>query len=93
MDLTNKWMNDPTFLAQAAHFFGAVSLIMTAAHFAGNTGGFITGGVLMALAIVKEFWYDIVYEIPKQSFWDSALDFSFYFIGTLVASGILFFSK
>jgi hypothetical protein len=92
MNLTNKWMNDPTFLAQSAHFFGAVATVMTAAHFFGKTGGLITAGVFTAAALVKEFWYDLKYEIPKQSFGDSALDFAFYGIGLVLSTAILLFT-
>jgi len=92
MNLTNKWMNDPTFLAQSAHFFGAVSIIMTAAHFFGKTGGFITAGIFTLAALIKEFWYDLKFELPKQSFGDSALDFTFYMIGITLSSSILYFS-
>jgi hypothetical protein len=93
MDLTNKWMNDPTFLAQSAHFFGAMATIMTVAHFTGRTGGLITAGVFTAAAIVKEFWYDLKYELPKQSFADSFLDFTFYMVGVGLAAAILWFGK
>jgi hypothetical protein len=92
MNLTNKWMNDPTFLAQSAHFFGAVATVMTATHFFGKTGGLITVGLFAAAAVAKEFWYDLVYEIPKQSFWDSALDFAFYGLGLALSTTILLLS-
>lgn len=93
MNLTNKWMNDPTFLAPSAHFFGAMATIMTVAHFAGKTGGLIAAGLFTAAAVVKEFWYDMKYELPKQSWGDSGLDFAFYMVGVVLASGILLLGK
>lgn len=92
-DLTNTWMNNPTFLAQSAHFFSAIAIIMTLAHFFGEAGGLVAAGLFTAYAVVKEFWYDLKYELPKQSLGDSALDFTFYMIGVTVASCILIFAK
>jgi hypothetical protein len=89
MDLTNKWMNDPTFLAQSAHFFGAVAVIMSFCHFLGKPGGLIAAGILVAAAAVKEFWYDLKFELPKQTLKDSALDFTFYMVGIVVAGAMV----
>lgn len=93
LNLTNTWMNNPTFLAQAAHFFGAVAIIMSLAHFLGETGGFISAGLFLAYAVVKEFWYDLKYELPKQSFGDSALDFTFYLLGIVASCFMLLYHK
>lgn len=93
MNLTNSWMNDPTFLAQSAHFFGALSTVMIASYFWGKKGCLISSAALISIMAIKEFWYDLVYEIPKQSFGDSALDFSFYIIGAVIATGLVLFVK
>jgi hypothetical protein len=92
INLTNKWMNNPTFLAQSAHFFAAYSVMMTADHFWGKTASLITAGIFMAVAAVKEFWYDANYEIPKQTNFDNILDFSGYAVGTAVALLVILLS-
>jgi multisubunit Na+/H+ antiporter MnhB subunit len=84
MNLTNKWMNDPTYLAQAAHLLGAYSVMITAGHFWGHVGCIIAAIVFTALTAVKEFWYDANYEIPKQTNFDNILDFSMYAVGTII---------
>ena len=89
MSLTNTWMNDPTFLAQSAHFFGAIATTMVMSYLFGKKGGLITVGLFTAVAAVKEFWYDLVYELPKQTFGDSALDFTFYLVGLVFAASLL----
>lgn len=81
--LTNKWMNDPNFLAQSAHFFGSYAAMLTAEALWGHTGSIITGIVFMLAAALKEFWYDANYELPKQTAFDNILDFSFYGVGTI----------
>ena len=89
IDLTNTWMNNPTFLAQFAHFFGMVAIIMSISHFLGLRGGLIVAGLLVVYAVIKEFWYDLGYELPKQTLADSGLDFAFYMVGIIVACGML----
>ncbi len=89
MNLQNSWMTNPTFLAQAAHFFGAVSVVMTTGYFNMNAG-WIAGCILAVLAAFKEFWYDLRFELPKQTVGDSALDMLFYLLGDIFAIGLLF---
>jgi hypothetical protein len=93
MNLTNTWMNDPTFLAQSAHFFGAIAVLMTASHIFGKEVALIIAGVFVVLALIKEFWYDLNYELPKQTVGDSALDFTFYMVGVVVACCFIIFIK
>jgi hypothetical protein len=85
MNLTNSWMTDPAFLAQSAHFFGATSAIMASSYFFGKRGAIISAIIFLVVAGFKEFWYDLVFELPKQTFGDSALDFSFYLLGVVVS--------
>lgn len=88
--LTNTWMNNPTFLAQTAHFFGAVSVIMISNHFWDAKGMWIVASIFVVLAFIKEFWYDLTFELPKQTLIDSVLDFTFYILGIVSAIGLVF---
>lgn len=76
-----SFMMNTQYLAQVGHFFGAFSLIFTSGAFFGHHLNpiFITG---IALAAVKEFWFDLVYE--KDSLPDSLMDFTFYVLGGLL---------
>jgi hypothetical protein len=83
-------MNNPNFLAQMAHFLGGALLITLSGLFFGVYGmwaALITG---ILLAAIKEFWYDMVYELPKQTWGDSILDFTFYVVGGLAGIGIIY---
>ena len=93
IDLTNSWMNNPTFLAQSAHFFSAITVVMIASYFWGKKGCLYAAGIFALIAATKEFWYDLVYETPKQTFGDSALDYLFYFIGLSVAAALVLLTK
>jgi hypothetical protein len=92
--LTNTWMNNPQYLAQVGHFLGGGYVMTLAtlaaliwAHGAGAPLGW-TLGVGIAAAAIKEFYYDLRYELPKQTIADSAMDFTFYVVGGLVGAGI-----
>lgn len=41
-------------------------------------------GVLLAIAGVKEFWFDATYEVPKQTFFENVTDFIGYAFGILL---------
>lgn len=83
----NTWMNSPQYLAQVGHFLGglcALLLATLAAVLWGHATSMIplyTLGVGVTLAAVKEFWYDMKYELPKQTWGDSLMDFGFYILG------------
>lgn len=81
----NSWMNSSQYLAQVGHFFGAYSLIFTVGVLWGSTTMFIVFGGGVLLAAIKEFWYDMVAELPKQTWTDSLMDFCFYLFGGCVA--------
>jgi hypothetical protein len=87
-----NWMNNSEYLAQSSHFAFGYAIIMTAMAISlirdwGWSLIFWVLGIGVALASLKEFWFDMVYEIPKQTWGDSILDFSFYMIGA--ATGLL----
>jgi hypothetical protein len=80
----NKWMNDPQYLAQVGHSLGGFALILTLRVFFGPFWmlvGLILG---LMLAAGKEFWYDMKYELPAQTWFDSVMDFGFYLLGASV---------
>lgn len=89
MNWTNKWMNNSTFLAQSAHFFGAYSTVMSSYVFGGKVAAIIVSGSFIAAAAIKEFFYDAKYEIPTQTTFDNVLDFSSYMVGLGVALAVV----
>jgi hypothetical protein len=93
IDISNSWMTNPIFLAESAHFFGAIATIMTSTRFWGKKGAIITAIIFTICAAIKEFWYDLGYELPKQTFGISLLDYAFYIIGIVVALLIVFLIK
>jgi hypothetical protein len=86
--LTNTWMNNPTYLAQMAHFLGAYAIIFTTFHFAGLQKALLATLAGALIAAIKEFWYDANYELPKQTSFDNILDFTMYVIGGGVALAV-----
>jgi hypothetical protein len=94
----NRWMNDPQYLAQFAHFFGAYSLIATTTIISMVFGWgwmpmLIVLGIGIAVATWKEFWYDLRKELPKQTWGNSTMDFGFYMLGGAVGMGIAAFAE
>ena len=87
----NTWMNNPQYLAQVGHFLGGASLIMLMALIGWNIQyvwiAFLLGSIC---AGIKEFWYDANYELPKQTWQDNLMDFSFYEIGGGVGTGLTY---
>jgi hypothetical protein len=89
----DSWMMNVQIIAQGVHFLLGFSAILLTA-LIGVLAGYPTGpvevalGVVVVLAAVKEFFYDIVYELPKQTWGDSIMDFAFYLLGAAVATGI-----
>jgi hypothetical protein len=89
----NTWMNNPQYLAQVGHFLGGASLMMLTTMFSWNLLClWATFGVGLLVAGVKEFWYDANYELPKQSWKDNLMDFSFYALGGLAGVGLSYWA-
>lgn len=91
---TNEsWMMNVQIIAQGVHFFLAYSVISTVALFS-LAFEYPTGPVEIALSIgviaaaIKEFFYDMRYELPKQTWGDSIMDFAFYLLGGAVSTGV-----
>ena len=84
----NRWMNNPQYLAQVGHFFFGSTVTLVAALFGPLVAVWIALGAVTLYAAVKEFWYDLRYEIPKQSFGDSAMDFAFIVGGAAVGAAL-----
>lgn len=83
------FMNSVSYLAQVGHFAFAYAVIITVMAISlirdwnwwPTIGTAIIG---MILAGLKEFWFDANYELPKQTFGDNLMDFSFYFLGAAI---------
>jgi hypothetical protein len=74
-------MNNPQYLAQVGHtLFGCLFMVL-AAFFGGMKAAWIALPIVVVAALIKEFWYDATYELPKQTFADNAMDFGFYCLG------------
>jgi hypothetical protein len=89
----NTWMNNPQYLAQVGHLFGACSVLLTTGIMALALGaGWLPVLVVLAAGVaaaaVKEFWYDMQYELPRQTWGDSAMDFGFYVLGAGLGTGL-----
>ena len=88
------WMSDPQYLAQAAHFLGAVGVIVTATLFsvvlhAGWAPIMWTLGTGIVLVTVKEFIVDINTAWGEGDSWlDSLMDWSFYMLGGGIGMGL-----
>ena len=85
--LTNSWMASPDFTAQMAHLFFAGFVIVVASLF----GERLTPVVLLGatLAALKEFWFDLTYELPAQTLSGSTLDFAMYLAGMGVGMAVV----
>jgi hypothetical protein len=93
----NTWMNNTQYLAQVGHFFGAYGIVLTTLVFTlvthhGWTPIVWVLSLGVVYATVKEFYYDMRYELPKQTWGDSAMDFAFLVLGGAVAALVSFFA-
>jgi hypothetical protein len=102
--MSDTWENNPQYLAQVGHTLGGfgalattcmVSLAVllrcpvTSLMFAAcEHNCLIVLVVGVVAAAVKEFGYDAHYELPKQTFADNLMDFSFYVLGGLLGLGL-----
>jgi hypothetical protein len=81
-------MTNANFLAQIGHTLGGVLFVLVPTIFLGFHQIWIGGAILLVWALLKEFAYDLKYELPKQSFGDSLLDFVFYMLGGALGIGV-----
>ncbi len=86
-------MTNPQYLAQVGHSLGGYAVITTSILFSMATGTGCVPTIIVtvlgvAAAAVKEFWYDMKFELPKQTWTDSLMDFGFYMLGALVGWGM-----
>lgn len=91
--MQNSWMNNPQFLAQIGHFFGAYSIIITMAFLFSHMVCLVIAGLFILYAALKEFVYDANYELPKQTAADNWMDFAFYMLGVGVSLAMIFLIK
>lgn len=82
-----NWMPTSNQVAQLCHFSMAWACVMTAAVFGGTWWlGFV---ITLCWATPKEFAWDIVMEPDSWS--DSAEDWTWYMIGAVVSTGLIWF--
>lgn len=92
--LQNSWMDNPTFLAEMAHFAWAYGILLTAALWSATRRQLVCLFLaFVVFAVVKEYWYDLNYEIPADSVSGSTLDFCVYMLGGLVALGVVWLRR
>lgn len=92
--LQNSWMDNPYFLAEMAHFAWAYGILLTGALFCLEAKGLCRLFLAFILfAVLKEFWYDLTYEVPADSVSGSTLDFVVYVFGGLVALAVTWIQR
>jgi hypothetical protein len=77
---------NPTFIAQNAHCWFAYSVLITAHLLFPDLAFAWLALPALALAAIKEFWFDASNEVPKQTFADNATDFSGYVLGVVLSA-------
>ena len=88
-----KWMSNPQYLAQVAHFLGGALLIVLSALFFGwGRPVYWTFGAGLALASAKEFIFDVAKWGEGDSWADSAMDWAFYVLGGLAGLGLAYWA-
>jgi hypothetical protein len=74
----------PSWITDNAHFWFAYAVVLT------SRQAWMVLPVIL-LALVKEFWFDAKFEVPKQTFADNMTDFLGYTLGSIVASLVLIY--
>jgi hypothetical protein len=85
---SNTWMDNPLYHVQIAHALGGLALVLIAAFFWQMTGVLAMLGVGVPVVALKEFWYDLKFEIPNDTVAGSGLDFLAYMIGATAGLGL-----
>lgn len=80
-----SFQNSPLFANLAIHAWLAAFLVSVALGKGLHLGPVIAGA--LALAALKEFWFDHRYEIPPQPYANAAQDFAGYVIGIALGVG------
>jgi hypothetical protein len=90
--LTNSWMNNPEYGFFMAHSGWAFALLVSAAYLSHTNIRlleWVTAGGFLAAAL-KEYVYDALFEVPKQTFTDNTEDFVGYLVGLAIGWCVLF---
>lgn len=81
----NSWMTSANYLAQMAHFLAGFAILMTASFVAVVLGHphapHVAAALLVVYGLLKEYVYDMRFELPRQTWWDSTEDLLFYLLG------------
>lgn len=79
-------MTNPVFYGSMAHALGAYAILLTVAFFSRSWQDmWYTWLILLGLTAIKEFWYDVNFEIPQQPIiWGGIRDFLSYQAGAAI---------
>lgn len=86
--LKNSWMDNQLFHVQIAHALGGLVVVLLAAFFWGMIGVGAALAVGIPVIALKEFWYDLHFELPNDTVAGSGLDFLAYMIGATAGVGL-----
>jgi hypothetical protein len=83
----SDFMNSVTFLAAMAHVGWACLIILSTALISSSNMHWCIGvsAFMFVFAAIKEFWYDMMFERPKQTWLDGIGDFVGYLSGIALA--------
>jgi hypothetical protein len=82
----NSLMTNQIFYGFMAHLLGGFAILLTIAFWSRNRKDMTIGWViLLAITAVKEFWYDVKFEIPPQDIPGGFRDFMGYQLGAAIA--------
>jgi hypothetical protein len=87
LNTQSSWFE--TFVAQVAHFGAAYTILSVFILRFPKYQAYAAFGMVV-YAVLKEFWYDANYEIPKQPFLNNLLDFSMYVGGVITAFVVVY---
>jgi hypothetical protein len=87
----SSWMNNPNVLAQFGHAGIPYGALLTLDKFQHPVLFWAFAAGVIAFAGVKEFYYDKIFETPRQTFANNLTDFSFYCLGVGLANVVHYF--
>jgi len=81
--IVNRLNASSAFVSFNVHSWFACTAVYHVAKY--NHQLVLTAVIFAALTALKEYWFDANYEIPKQTFVDSSIDWGSYLFGTVLA--------
>jgi len=88
-----SWMSNPQYLAQVGHTLGGAWVVFLCGLFGGLTA--LAYGIFIgvALALLKEFVFDLASWGEADSLSDSVMDFAFYILGAGLGTAVYFLAE